>query len=513
MKHKRLLQQALWVALTVFIGHPAFSKGSKDFHLIVHLNSIPLRIHVNESTGDLNAYRVLSSAHTGLVTIDSTGQVYPSAAKSWKIENDGKRYRFQLQSRLFFQKRGDFSCEDVRESLLAARNKSASLLGIGSILKEVACVSEKGNESLVLDLSRSSGSILFWLGTVEALIIPKGTQRSDTNTLVGLGPYTVTLMNSERVILAAKTGHPFISLESPQTIELLASKGSAKSLADVQAGKAHVFPLDGSVFAATGTYLPAKVVTSSGYDRIWTFLAGKDLTPAADDAIELMRCFSHRLSRESFITSLTSEDGTSSLKPAYGVAAPSMGGFAYNPLAKAQAPSCQLKIPRSKLKIMHIKEDRTPDVLKKWVATELQKHNFESEFNPLTKAETLKAFMTGQFELALMSFSMDSTPEANYNFMFSPRGPAAFQWLTKPHLKSGILDLVASTSEAQRLSLITKLETAFLESPVLVPLVFERQSYLFSKCISAGHKSWSAGNERFESYRRKPNCVDTWITR
>lgn len=68
-----------------------------------------LQLNKANSFGIVGAYSVdnppavvLSDLSTGLTQITETGEIKPSLAKSWSVEDDGKTYRFELQDKKYF---------------------------------------------------------------------------------------------------------------------------------------------------------------------------------------------------------------------------------------------------------------------------------------------------------------------------------------------------------------------------------------------------------------------------
>lgn len=100
-----------------------FFLGFLVFFIILQLvkNFAPkIPVGKKESIGIVGSYTfdqlplfVLKDLSKGLTLLKDDGQVMPLLVKSWKIENDGKKYTFYLKNDLFFNDKSRVTSEDI----------------------------------------------------------------------------------------------------------------------------------------------------------------------------------------------------------------------------------------------------------------------------------------------------------------------------------------------------------------------------------------------------------------
>lgn len=80
----------------------------------------PLLSGTTQNIGYAGAYsfesiprEIISSVSYGLTKIEDNGQVSPSAAKSWKVDDDGKRYTFYLKEKQFFHNGDELTADNI----------------------------------------------------------------------------------------------------------------------------------------------------------------------------------------------------------------------------------------------------------------------------------------------------------------------------------------------------------------------------------------------------------------
>lgn len=146
--------------------------------------------------------RFLMNIHTGLLTTSETGDVLPSLAKSWYVEDDNLTWVFNLKNNAVFHNGKKIYSKDVKYSLervLSPRLKSPNTWFIDYIegakeymngeAKEVTGIKVLGDYRLFIKLSSPFSGFLMLLSQIccavmEPIELEKGN-------IVGCGPYMI----------------------------------------------------------------------------------------------------------------------------------------------------------------------------------------------------------------------------------------------------------------------------------------------------------------------------------
>jgi len=124
----------------------------------------------------------------GLTTIDRDGKIQPQLAKSWEISEDGLTYTFKLQSGVIFHDGEAFDASVAKFAIDRALGEN-SVNPQKRYFETIESVETPDAETLVLKLSKPTGSLLYWLAWPSSSMV--ATQSADNNKTapVGTGPF------------------------------------------------------------------------------------------------------------------------------------------------------------------------------------------------------------------------------------------------------------------------------------------------------------------------------------
>jgi peptide/nickel transport system substrate-binding protein len=247
-----------------------------------------------------------------LVRINSRGEFEPCLAISWQREAEGRRWRFSLRSNVTFHDGEPLNAVTVAPVLLAALKKDHSDVSI-----------TPGGTTLVIQSDNPLPDLLTELASARAAIVHK----SDTNPLIGTGPFRVTGWEpSRRLALAAFdnywSGRPFLD-------SVVVNLGSTRTSADV-------FDVP---FGSLRRILPETI-------RIWQSAPGELLAlVAADLSPVTVQALALAIDRDAIVNVLAQRKG----EPAFGLLPQWLSGYEFlfrapADLARARQLVSQVKV-------------------------------------------------------------------------------------------------------------------------------------------------------------------------
>ncbi|MFN2555401.1 MAG: ABC transporter substrate-binding protein [Nitriliruptorales bacterium] len=195
------------------IGEPTASPGQGG----------TLVVAIDEDPGSLNpAITTSGSTHTaselffnGLVALDEQGEPSPELAREWRIEEDGRVYRFHLREGVTWHDGQPFTSADVKYSFeqviipFHARTKA-------SMGPALAGIETPDAHTVVFRFKEPYAPLLLQLNVTEAPIVPRhvyeGTDPQTNpanNTPVGTGPFRFVSYQKGTEIRAARNENYF----------------------------------------------------------------------------------------------------------------------------------------------------------------------------------------------------------------------------------------------------------------------------------------------------------------
>jgi len=144
---------------------------------------------------------VYANIFEGLTRIDKNGVVKPALATDWTVSDDQKTYTFNLRKGVFFHDGTSFEAGDVIFSLDRARAKN-SVNAQKILFKPIQSVTSKNSHTVVVTLSRPTGSFLFNLGWGDAVIVDKASAKKNKSHPIGTGPFKFSKwVKGDRIVM------------------------------------------------------------------------------------------------------------------------------------------------------------------------------------------------------------------------------------------------------------------------------------------------------------------------
>lgn len=138
----------------------------------------------------------------GLVAIDREGRVTPRLAASWTVSPDGLTYTFTLRDGVTFHDGTPFDASVAKFALDRARG-AQSVNPQKRFFASIEAIETPDPKTLVIRLTRRTGSLLYWLGWPASVIVAPSSVGTAATAPVGTGPFRfVSWSKGDRVELA-----------------------------------------------------------------------------------------------------------------------------------------------------------------------------------------------------------------------------------------------------------------------------------------------------------------------
>ena len=248
-----------------------------------------------------------------LVRVGARGVIEPQLALAWQHEPDNKRWRFSLRPKVIFHDGEPLTASSATPTLLTALKKKYGDVTVTA-----------GGQTLIVQFEHAMPNLLAELARPETAIFRK----SDTNPMIGTGPFRVTAWEpSRRLSLAAFEdywgGRPFLD-----SIVINLGTGS---------GRADVFDIP---------FGPTRRVVPEG-THIWVSPASELIALlSANPQSTLLQALSLAIDRAPIVNVLTQRRG----EAAFGILPEWLSGYAFlfqaaPDLAHAKQLISQLRLP------------------------------------------------------------------------------------------------------------------------------------------------------------------------
>ena len=209
----------------------------------------------------------------GLTTIDRNGEIKPQLAQSWDISEDGLTYTFKLREGVTFHDGEVFDSSVARFTIERARGED-SVNPQKRYFATIESVETPDPQTLVLKLSKPTGSLLYWLAWPSSSMV--GTRSADNNktTPIGTGPFTfVRWAKGDKVELARNPNYwnPEVSV-GLETVAFRFVPDPQAQAAALKAGDVDAFPEFGA---------PELMHSFDGDERLVTVIGNTELKVVA----------------------------------------------------------------------------------------------------------------------------------------------------------------------------------------------------------------------------------------
>jgi ABC-type dipeptide transport system, periplasmic component len=267
----RLLLSAVLVAGTGFaaVQAEAAPKTSVTIGMSIEPTGLDPTIAAPVAIGQVTWQNIFE----GLTTVDRNGKVQPQLAESWEISQDGLIYTFKLRPGVSFHDGEVFDSAVARFAIDRARGES-SVNPQKRYFETITAVETPDPQTLVLKLSKPTGSLLYWLAWPSSSMVGTGSAENNKTTPIGTGPFRfVSWAKGDKVELARNPDYwnrqGAARLE--KAVFRFVSEPQAQAAA-LQAGDIDAFP----EFAA-----PELMQSFEGHERLVTVIGNTELKVVA----------------------------------------------------------------------------------------------------------------------------------------------------------------------------------------------------------------------------------------
>lgn len=432
---------------------------------------------------------ILPPMHLGLTQLDSRGNIYSGAAKNWTIGRDGLQYEFFLNTDLRFHNGKPFECESVYRVY-------QYLFGspVGEFLrKRVESFSCATKSIFHVVLKKPSSSFLALIGRMQGGI-PYVSEDGEPDYMVGLGPYRIKSVSENNLPTYTRVErHPYYSPKSPKNIAFVETLETSKAADLFNEKKLDLVSLRSQPYLGD----PKLVMEADFPSRIWILPFGKR---KVFSRAETRRCINQNIDKDALSKALNDEGypnfGAGGLIP------PVMpGGFAAEPPKKL---ACTRPL---KLEVLGI-QGRLPQKVYDEVAKQLRILGIETTLVLKPKFEMLQIVDSGNFDLALYSLSLPSTPELIMEYFYVEGAVPEQIHKPTPADIAFIGDIDSTLSSATRNSKLYTMEIRFQRQSPFVPLFTEKPTYLLGKCFRyEAEEGFHPSGYDFQSIRQVRGCT------
>lgn len=171
---------------------------------------------------DIPSIGAMRLLYNGLLTYDKAGHIVGDLAQSWKVENHGKRYRFQLRSGVRFHDGRLLSSQDVRYSLERllwpeTRSQGADfyrmIVGAEALLsgksKHLAGLKTPDAKTIEIELSEPNPAFLSLVALSFTSVIPQGSGSQIARHPIGTGPFKLGSWTPGQKVVWERNPHYF----------------------------------------------------------------------------------------------------------------------------------------------------------------------------------------------------------------------------------------------------------------------------------------------------------------
>lgn len=460
--------------------------------LRVLLSTIPSKLSIHDQTSDLNAYRILTSLHLGLLSVDHMGRVLPAAAISWNIFDEGRSYKFKIRKSLYFHDKTPCTCDVIKHSF---ENLKASPRKVHSIINSVNKIECRGEEELTFYFSSRPAEFLIWLSTLEASIIKENYGEN----ILGIGPYQLTKRDSDLVMLQKVNDHFMLEKSSADKIIFRSVDGPIVAAEHIKNLEADFFALDGAANEISSNDPSINLVEGKALDRVTILTMGKMV--GSDQSRKVLKCIYNKLDRMAFLL-----DGQSRI-PAYGVVSPDQTPNFQTHKFQDINVNCDVldQLPKRDIHLIFIDQFMGKQMIQS-MEKQLGSMGLKVTSTGLKKSDFISKILAFDYDLALFSFGIEHTPISTLGFVYRTDTPVPILWQTRTDLDADMTNMMKITDPDEMTQSIKKFESSLATNPLLVPLFFEKSKYLINNCLVIKRREWSLGNERYFDIARKGDC-------
>ncbi|MBI4406044.1 MAG: hypothetical protein HY537_17935 [Deltaproteobacteria bacterium] len=249
----------------------------------------------------LNEWYIHFNITANLLDLDNENQIVAGLAKSWTVEDEGRKYKFKLDTSRRWSDGSPITAHQILGSLThEAKHKNAKflpkILRPGPIDKAIYL---EGPDILVFRLHTASDKFLYHLARPEFGILDADSFRQTdffSKTTRTSGNYKIEELTDTTAVLVPNPFNPSVSANNPQRVVFSVVSDHAKQKQLISEGKVDFFEVQSDEMLRVGTQSGHYQVIEGGLDNLATLQARK-VTPAQLHALQVLN---HFLNRETF---------------------------------------------------------------------------------------------------------------------------------------------------------------------------------------------------------------------
>ena len=397
---------------------------------------------------------VYANVFEGLTRIDRNGEVKPALAKQWTISEDQTEYTFVLHQGVTFHDGQAFDADDVVFSLNRARSED-SVNAQKALFSPIADVKKKDAHTVVVTLSKPTGSFLFNMGWGDAVMVDAASADKNKSNPVGTGPFKFKRwVKGDRIELdknAAYWGEPVaLSTAVFKIIPDPAAATAAMLAGDIDAFANFPAPESLSQFEADPRF--TVVIGSTEGETILAINNAKE----PFNNLKVRQAIAHAIDRQAIIDGAMFGYGTpigTHFSPHHPAYVDLTGQYAYNP-DKAKALLTEAGYPDGFKAVIKLPPPSYARRGGEIVASQLAKIGIKLEIVPVEWAQWLdQVFKKTDYDLTIVSHTepMDIGIYARDTYYFNYKNPAFQNVIEKLSATSDTQERYALMGEAQRI--------------------------------------------------------------
>ncbi len=163
---------------------------------------------------DVNAGALSAKLFDGLVRFDAAGAIRPCLAKSWRVEDGGKRYVFTLNEGVRFHNGKTLTAQDVRRSFERLLDP-ATASPRRWVLSRIQSIQTPDERNVILKLAEPFAPFLNMLAMPNASIV----DASSPGRPVGTGPFLLERWERDKTLLLKRNPDYFDGPANIQGVE------------------------------------------------------------------------------------------------------------------------------------------------------------------------------------------------------------------------------------------------------------------------------------------------------
>jgi peptide/nickel transport system substrate-binding protein len=446
--------------------------------------------------------QVLFLVYDALLAVDNDFNIKPDLAKSWTVENEGKRYAFILQEGVKFQDGTPFNAEAVKWNIESRLDEKVRSAQRNQLLPVIASVEVVSPLVVVFNLNYPYPSLLSDLADRAGMMIsPAAAEKYGADygqNPVGTGAFLLDEWEQGTAVTLIRNPNywredqPYLDSVVFRTVPNVALGLQRISIGEIDM-LAEITHSDVQNLVDTQTAVAMRYPAG----RWWTMQCQVDKPPF--DNPTLRRAIAHALDREQINNIVFGGQG----KVADGISAP---GLWYT---GEQKPTFEYS-PDKARELLREAEWNMDEPIKVWVGSEptynkisqlvreqLVAVGLKIEMAPIVQSEFYSKVVERVVNLTPITWASRADPDGHYYFIFHKNGTANSTGYNNPKVNV-LLEQARSTLEREaRKDFYLQVQQIVMQDLPVIPLVFNANYVVVSKKV----KNWSPAPDTFPRLR------------